>query len=240
MRCACNNMYLSLPRTHLNRWILASTHRTWRAAVLSEPRAADPSAHCCRPICNCTVTACRDPPLAAPDWHSPMAAPPPPSPASVPTVTKQLTLLLLHSPDGRVLLGEKKRGFGAGKWNGFGGKVDPGENLRDAALREMREESGVEVTDAQLHANIVFDFHGHPERLEVHVFRATRWTGEPRECDEMRPQWCVPGHGSVYGRLILRTPRQCCPHLNWAQSFRPPRAPIRTVAGSPTAPSRTR
>ncbi|KAJ1429629.1 hypothetical protein B484DRAFT_396306, partial [Ochromonadaceae sp. CCMP2298] len=28
-----------------------------------------------------------------------------------------------------VLLGMKKRGFGAGKWNGFGGKMDPGESM---------------------------------------------------------------------------------------------------------------
>ncbi len=34
-----------------------------------------------------------------------------------------------------MLLGLKKRGFGAGKWNGFGGKVNPGEDIVDAALR---------------------------------------------------------------------------------------------------------
>lgn len=32
-----------------------------------------------------------------------------------------------------VLLGMKKRGFGAGKWNGFGGKVQPGETIEEAA-----------------------------------------------------------------------------------------------------------
>lgn len=34
-----------------------------------------------------------------------------------------------------VLLGMKKRGFGAGKWNGFGGKVQPGETIEEAARR---------------------------------------------------------------------------------------------------------
>lgn len=48
--------------------------------------------------------------------------------------SKLLTLVLVVQP-GRVLLGMKKRGFGAGKWNGFGGKVQPGESIEDAARR---------------------------------------------------------------------------------------------------------
>lgn len=47
---------------------------------------------------------------------------------------KLLTLVLVVRP-GRVLLGMKKRGFGAGKWNGFGGKVQPGETIEDGARR---------------------------------------------------------------------------------------------------------
>ena len=34
-----------------------------------------------------------------------------------------------------ILLGYKKRGFGAGKWNGFGGKVEIAETIEDAAKR---------------------------------------------------------------------------------------------------------
>lgn len=48
--------------------------------------------------------------------------------------SKLLTLVLVVQP-GRVLLGMKKRGFGAGKWNGFGGKVQPGETIEQAAHR---------------------------------------------------------------------------------------------------------
>ena len=43
---------------------------------------------------------------------------------------------------GRVLLGRKKRGMGFGKWNGFGGKIEKGETMRQCAVRELRE-SGV-------------------------------------------------------------------------------------------------
>ena len=35
----------------------------------------------------------------------------------------------------QVLLGMKKRGFGAGRYNGFGGKVEPGETVKEAAIR---------------------------------------------------------------------------------------------------------
>lgn len=48
--------------------------------------------------------------------------------------SKLLTLVLVVQP-GRVLLGMKKRGFGAGKWNGFGGKVEHGETIEQAARR---------------------------------------------------------------------------------------------------------
>lgn len=50
--------------------------------------------------------------------------------------SKLLTLVLIVQP-GRVLLGMKKRGFGAGKWNGFGGKVQPEETIEDAARRQV-------------------------------------------------------------------------------------------------------
>jgi 8-oxo-dGTP pyrophosphatase MutT (NUDIX family) len=84
----------------------------------------------------------------------------------------------------------QKRGFGAGKLNGFGGKCEPGETLLEAAVREMAEESGVAVTDAAQRGRLRFDFEGVPEVLEVAVFRATRFQGQvAAETEEMVPQW---------------------------------------------------
>lgn len=48
--------------------------------------------------------------------------------------SRLFTLVLVVQPP-RVLLGLKKRGFGAGLWNGFGGKVQPGESIEEAAHR---------------------------------------------------------------------------------------------------------
>lgn len=47
---------------------------------------------------------------------------------------KVLTLLFVLIP-GKVLLGLKKRGFGKGRWNGFGGKVQQGETIEEGAIR---------------------------------------------------------------------------------------------------------
>lgn len=51
------------------------------------------------------------------------------------------TLCFPVRPDGKVLLGRKKRGFGVSKWNGFGGKIEAGETFLQCAVRELREET---------------------------------------------------------------------------------------------------
>lgn len=101
---------------------------------------------------------------------------------------KVLTLCLLHT-DTHVLLGKKKRGFGAGKWNGFGGKVESGETIEEAARREFREEAGLEIPVLEKAGLMDFEFQGDPEILEVHIFRAREYVGEPAESEEMLPQW---------------------------------------------------
>lgn len=90
----------------------------------------------------------------------------------------------------QVLLGMKKRGFGAGKWNGFGGKLEPGETIEEAAQRETLEECGITIDDMEEVGVHEFIFQDKPdETLEVHVFRVTQYTGDPGETEEMRPQW---------------------------------------------------
>ena len=54
----------------------------------------------------------------------------------------QTTLLFLLK-ENQILLGMKKRGFGAGKYNGIGGKLEPDETVEQAMVRETQEEIGV-------------------------------------------------------------------------------------------------
>ena len=103
---------------------------------------------------------------------------------------KILTLCIIHKHP-HVLLGMKKRGFGAGKWNGFGGKVEQGETIRKAARREIYEEAGITLRDKDIDkAGVLeFEFKGDPEILEVHIFKAHKFIGEPKETEEMKPAW---------------------------------------------------
>ncbi len=89
-----------------------------------------------------------------------------------------------------VLLGMKKVRFGAGKWNGFGGKVEAGESIEVAALREVKEESGLSIKPESLkHVATVSFYFAEKEIFECHAYIARQWQGEPRESDEMKPRW---------------------------------------------------
>ncbi len=106
-------------------------------------------------------------------------------------VQATICFLIADNPR-RVLLGLKKRGFGAGKYNGFGGKLADGEDVRSAAVREVREECGLEVHPGDLvpAGRLRFLFPFRPEfDHDVRVFRVCAWRGEPRESEEMRPEW---------------------------------------------------
>jgi 8-oxo-dGTP diphosphatase/2-hydroxy-dATP diphosphatase len=102
---------------------------------------------------------------------------------------KRLTLTLVRRGS-HILLGMKKRGFGEGRWNGFGGKVMQGETVEGAALRELHEEAGITAEQLEKVGVLDFQFTTRPdEELEVHVFGAGKYTGEPCESEEMRPAW---------------------------------------------------
>lgn len=103
-------------------------------------------------------------------------------------MTKLYTLVMIAKDD-QLLLGMKKRGFGAGWWNGFGGKVEEGESLEDAARREVREEVGLEVSALIPRGTLYFEFEGEDKVQEVHLFEGREFTGEPLETDEMKPDW---------------------------------------------------
>jgi 8-oxo-dGTP diphosphatase/2-hydroxy-dATP diphosphatase len=101
---------------------------------------------------------------------------------------KILTLCVIHK-ENKILLGMKKRGFGIGRWNGFGGKLKDGESIEDAAKRETKEEAGIEVADLEKLGVIDFEFLGNPEILEVNIFKSKNFLGDPAESEEMKPQW---------------------------------------------------
>jgi 8-oxo-dGTP pyrophosphatase MutT (NUDIX family) len=104
----------------------------------------------------------------------------------------KLSTLCFLLKDGQILLAMKKRGFGEGKWNGVGGKVQPDESVSHAAVRETEEEIGVMAAERDMEFMGELHFRSSTnEKLnwDVHVFFLRAWQGEPQESEEMRPQW---------------------------------------------------
>ena len=108
----------------------------------------------------------------------------------------QATLcLLINGKDNpkEILLAMKKRGFGAGKWNGVGGKPDKekgDKSIIDTAIRETEEEIGVLVDNPEKVAILDFYFPYKKEwNQQVSVFFAKNWQGQLKETEEMIPQW---------------------------------------------------
>lgn len=101
------------------------------------------------------------------------------------------TLLLLRSGD-QIVLAMKKRGFGAGKWNGVGGKIEAGETLEEAMVRETIEE--INVTPLSWNAVAELDFiqdadTDTPWHMYIYAYICDKWEGDPSESEEMMPKW---------------------------------------------------
>ncbi len=96
--------------------------------------------------------------------------------------------LLFIVQDGRVLLIHKKRGIGAGKINGPGGKLEPGETPMEGAIREVEEELCIIPQAPEEMGVLHFDFID-GMRMQCTVFRAETFTGVPTETDEAKPEW---------------------------------------------------
>jgi 8-oxo-dGTP diphosphatase len=116
-----------------------------------------------------------------------------------------------------ILLIRKKRGLGAGKINGPGGRLDPGEAALDCAVREVTEELQVVPRQLEHGGTLLFQFiDGYA--LHVEVFRAAGCDGEARETDEAIPLWtrksAIP-YGEMWADDIL-----WLPHLLEGRFFR--------------------
>lgn len=90
-----------------------------------------------------------------------------------------------------ICLAMKRRGFGSGRWNGVGGKVElQDRTIEECAKRETKEEIGVTVMSLRKVAELTFYFLDNPawDQL-VHVYLCERWDGMPTESSEMKPMW---------------------------------------------------
>lgn len=103
-------------------------------------------------------------------------------------MTTQATLCYIFSSQG-VLLQKKARGlFGEGRWNAPGGKVAAGETPERAAIREVHEETSLELGGIEKVGTLRFFLGSTLDQL-VHVFTAHDFIGEPKDGREGVLKW---------------------------------------------------
>ena len=90
--------------------------------------------------------------------------------------------------DNKVLLAMKKRGFGVGKYNGFGGKLEPNETPEQALAREAQEELNIKILENEKVAELNF-YNNNVLDFFVEVFLVRKWLGMPEESEELKPKW---------------------------------------------------
>ena len=101
---------------------------------------------------------------------------------------REVATLVFTIRQGDILLIRKLRGLGAGKINGPGGRLEPGESLLECAVREVQEELKVTPTGLEYGGEIRFQFvEGYS--LHVHCYRAADIVGEPLPTNEAIPLW---------------------------------------------------
>jgi 8-oxo-dGTP diphosphatase len=100
------------------------------------------------------------------------------------------TLCYVHQEGSTLMIHRIKRSddIHAGKWNGLGGKFEPGESPEECVIREVREESGLEINNPRLHGLVMFPgFKGND--WYVFVYTAETFSGDLQENEEGFLQW---------------------------------------------------
>ena len=102
---------------------------------------------------------------------------------------KTIGVLAIITDGSKLLLAMKKRGFGSGYYNGPGGKINDGETIEAALVRECEEEVNITLTNYEKVAVHDFKFPDGQSDMIVHTYLATAWEGEVKESEEMAPKW---------------------------------------------------
>lgn len=105
------------------------------------------------------------------------------------------TLCYVQS-NGRTLMMHRNKKPGdvhRGKWNGLGGKLDPGESPDECVVREIREESGLAIVAPRLRGVLTFPAFKPGEDWLVFVYTASRFSGEVAACAEGDLEWIPDG-----------------------------------------------
>lgn len=113
------------------------------------------------------------------------------APKSISRKVIEVAAGILTDAQGRVLLMQRLPGKHlAGLWEFPGGKVEPGETIAQALVRELEEELGIEVLGSTPLISIPWHY---PEKsVRLHALRVTAWKGEPRAREGHPLRWLAP------------------------------------------------
>jgi 8-oxo-dGTP diphosphatase len=102
-------------------------------------------------------------------------------------VNARRQVLIARRPPGKLM---------AGLWEFPGGKIEQGESQRMALTRELTEELGIEVLDADARFTIE---HTYPDRhVILNVWQVARFSGEPVGCEGQQVRWVTQAELSEY------------------------------------------
>jgi 8-oxo-dGTP diphosphatase len=104
---------------------------------------------------------------------------------------KLATLCYVRSSGKTLMIHRIKRqqDIHMGKWNGLGGKFEPGETPEECVIREVQEESGLTLVNPQLKGFLTFPEFAAGEDWYAFVFVAREFTGELAEPPEGYLEW---------------------------------------------------
>ena len=105
--------------------------------------------------------------------------------------TMQNTTLCYIEKDDKYLMlhrVKKENDQNKDKWIGVGGKFEEGETPEDCVLREVKEETGLTLTDYKYRGIVTFALKGWGTEY-MHLFTATGFEGEMKTCDEGDLVW---------------------------------------------------
>lgn len=104
----------------------------------------------------------------------------------------RLTTLCYLEQEGKYLMlyrNKKEQDQSAGKYLGVGGKLERGESPEECALREIREETGYEVSDLTFRGIVTFISDKWEHEL-MFLYSARKWSGNQRvDCPEGELIW---------------------------------------------------
>lgn len=107
---------------------------------------------------------------------------------STETERQSVAVGVLFDQHGRVLISQRNQNqMHKGKWEFPGGKIQPGESVKDALVRELFEELGVEVQDSEVYMNYPFDYKDILVHLNFCI--VTNYNGHPAPLENQNIQW---------------------------------------------------